>query len=501
MIEPKDVVVAYIIHETSTNNDIYRIKDTVSGRMTDTTLDVINKFKLDCSKAEKITINTLAKYSGSFKRGINDLDTWCRLHNRLDILADYNKADNKVSADSIARGSIQEVNWVCNKCGYKWSTHVKSRTTNKTECPQCRIKAGKYKVHTEENKFVNKAKELGLDYLLKEIQLPDSIDINNLYASDRRTFAWKCSKCNRLFRNCIQNRLLKGQKCPYCSKTGTSVPEQVVYFAVKQHYPDALYRHKFGKYEADIYIPSLNTIIDYRGMYYHKDREYIDDLKESLFKENGFNQIIILASSEYDNKENNQYIFFDGKDFTWLLTTIYNRLKINNDVDKNTTNKIVDKAIANRKQDKVMNCVAETNPELLEIWDEEKNKDSGITLYNVTRGTKYKAWFKCKKCENSYYAFIRKQVAGQRCPICNGTGTFAGANDVATTDPYILTVWDFEKNDAIGIKPTSVKAGSLKRAYMKCLYCGYSTDYQIRDVVKRRDTIKCNACKHKFFGV
>ena len=25
MIEPKDVVVAYIIHETSTNNDIYRI--------------------------------------------------------------------------------------------------------------------------------------------------------------------------------------------------------------------------------------------------------------------------------------------------------------------------------------------------------------------------------------------------------------------------------------------------------------------------------------------
>ena len=73
--------------------------------------------------------------------------------------------------------------------------------------------------------------------------------------------------------------------------------------------------------------------------------------------------------------------------------------------------------------------------------------------------------------------------------------------DVATTDPYILTVWDFEKNDAIGIKPTSVKAGSLKRAFMKCLYCGYSTDYQVRDVVKRRDTIKCNACKHKFFGV
>lgn len=500
MIKAEDVIVVYIIHETSTNKDIYRIKDTVSGRMTDTTLDIVNKFSLDCSNAEKITINSLEKYSGSFKRGINDLDTWRRLHNRLDILAEYNNADNELKATEISRGSIKRVNWVCNKCGNKWNTVLNIRVRNESNCPECMIKAGKYKVHTEENKFVNKAKALGLDYLLKEIQLPDNIDINDLYASDKKSYTWQCTRCHREFNNCIVNRF-RGQKCPYCSKTGTSVPEQVIYLALKQYYPDALYRHKFGKYEADICIPSLNTILDYRGMYYHKDREYIDDLKESIFNKNGFNQIIVLASSEYNNIEKNQYIFFDGKNFTWLLTTIYNRLKIKDDLDKNATDKIVDKAIANRKQDRVINCVAETNPELLEIWDDEKNKDSGITLYNVTKGTKYKAWVKCKKCGNSYYAFIRKQVIGQRCPICNGTGTFAGANDVSTTDPYILTVWDFEKNDAIGIKPSSVKAGSLKRAFIKCNYCGYSLDYQIRDIVKRKDTIKCNACKHKFFGV
>lgn len=498
MIDPKNVVVKYIIHEASNDRDIYRIKDNESGRMADTTLDIIQKFSVNYSDAEKITISSLDRYSGSFKKGINDLDTWCRLHNRLDILAEYNNTDNELKATEISRGSIKRVNWVCGKCGNKWNTVINIRVRNESNCPECMIKAGKYKVHTEENKFINKAKVLGLDYLLKEIQLPDNMDINELYASDRRTYTWKCIKCHKEFRNCIQNRL-KGQKCPYCSRTGTSIPEQVVYLALKQYYPDALYRYKFGKYEADIYIPSLNTIIDYRGMYYHKDREYIDDLKEETFKENGFNQIIILASNEYDNKENNQYIFFDGKNFAWLLTTIYNRLKIKNCLDKNTTDKIVDKAIADIKQDKVINCVAETNPELLEIWDEEANKDSGITLYNVTKGTKYKAWFKCKKCGNSYYASIRKQVIGQRCPACNGTSTIAGTNDVATTDPYILLAWDFAKNNEIGIQPSSVRAGSLKRVFLKCNHCGYSLDYQVRDITQRKNTIKCSLCKHKFF--
>lgn len=498
MINPEDVIVMYIIHETLNNRNIYRIKDTVSGRMTDTTLDIVNKFSLDCSKAEKITISSIDKYNGSFKRGINDLDTWCRLHNRLDILEDYNTATNELKACNIARGSIQKVNWKCNKCGNNWSTHVKSRTTNKTECPVCRIKDGKYKIHTEENNFVNKVKELGLDYLLKEIQLDSNTDIEKLYASDRRTYTWKCHKCQREFKNCIQNRI-RGQKCPYCSKTGTSIPEQVVYLALKKYYPDTLYRYKFGKYEADIYIPSVNTIIDYRGMYYHKDREYIDDLKESIFKDNGFNQIIILASNEYHNIENNNYVYFDGKDFTWLLSTIYNRLKLNNIIDENITNKVIDEAVANRSQNRVINCVAETNPELLEIWDDEANKGSGVTLYNVTKGTKYKAWFRCKKCGNSYYAFIRKQVIGQRCPICNGTSTLTGVNDLATTDAYILKAWDFDKNNEIGVTPYSVKAGSLKRAFIKCNNCGMSSDYQVRDIVNRARTIKCNRCKHKFF--
>ena len=332
MINPEDVIVMYIIHETLNNRDIYRIKDTVSGRMTDTTLDIVTKFSLDCSNAEKITINSLGKYSGYFKRGINDLDTWCRIHNRLGMLDEYNNADNELKATEISRGSVKKVNWVCNKCGNKWSTVLNIRVRNESNCPECMIKAGKYRVHTEENNFVNKAKELGLDYLLKEIQLPANIDINELYASDKKSYTWQCVKCHREFNNCIVNRF-RGQKCPYCSKTGTSIPEQVVYLALKKYYPDTLYRYKFGKYEADIYIPSVNTIIDYRGMYYHKDREYVDDLKESIFKENGFNQIIILASNEYHNIENNKYIYFDGKDFTWLLSTIYNRLKLNNVID------------------------------------------------------------------------------------------------------------------------------------------------------------------------
>ena len=81
----------------------------------------------------------------------------------------------------------------------------------------------------------------------------------------------------------------------------------------------------------------------------------------------------------------------------------------------------------------------------------------------------------------------------------NGSKVIAGVNDTATTDPYVLSVWDFDRNNEIGISPYSIKSGSLKRIFIKCRYCSLSSDYQLRDIINRKNTIKCNACKHKFF--
>lgn len=234
-------------------------------------------------------------------------------------------------------------------------------------------------------------------------------------------------------------------------------------------------------------------------MYFHDGREYIDDTKESFFITNNYNLLVILAQYDYSNTVNGRYLFFDGKDFTWLISTIYTMLNIQPLPTNTDIQRFYNESLKNRNSNKVINCIAETNPEILEIWDFEKNGDSGLTPYNLTRGTKYKAWFWCPKCGNSYYSQIRKQVAGQRCPTCYGSTSVTSENSLAATHPEILPIWDFEKNSENGITPDTIRPGSSKTVFIKCRNCGDSEDYQMRDIVKRENTIKCRQCKARYF--
>ena len=86
----------------------------------------------------------------------------------------------------------------------------------------------------------------------------------------------------------------------YCKPTkvhsrrnGTSLPEQIILYYVRDIFEDTKSRYVFfngkEKYEADIYVPSLNLVIEYDGAYYHKNsRKYNFDVqKNKFFKSNG----------------------------------------------------------------------------------------------------------------------------------------------------------------------------------------------------------------------
>lgn len=59
-------------------------------------------------------------------------------------------------------------------------------------------------------------------------------------------------------------------------------------------------------------------------------------------------------------------------------------------------------------------------------------------------------------CEvgHSWEATINSRVRNiVACPICNGRKLQSGDNDIATTHPEVLQLWDYEKNT--GVNPTS----------------------------------------------
>lgn len=72
---------------------------------------------------------------------------------------------------------------------------------------------------------------------------------------------------------------------------------------------------------------------------------------------------------------------------------------------------------ANQKVLKGFNDFATVYPELLSLWDYDKND---ISPEDVLGGGKKKYWWKCAKCNNSWEASMSHIISGTRCPYCAG---------------------------------------------------------------------------------
>lgn len=486
--------VKYIIHSYEIDETRYRTIDVDSGLMVDLDIQTVLKHNLDVSKAEKIEIKDINRFSGRLVKGLNDFETYCRLNNMLETLADYNRASNIRKASEISYGSIQEVNWVCTD-DHTWRTPIKSRTgKQRSGCPCCASQSGTYhKFSLGENDLVTWCINNNREDLIREYSSNNTLDPTSIAHSNQTSVEWICSKCGHTFRNSIRNRTKHNQSCPMCTKSGSSIPEMSLYFYISDSYKNVSYRAKINGYEADILISDTNIIIDYRGMYWHSEREQIDRLKIQLFNNLGYKVLVINQHYTYSNIIRDNQIYYDGKDIQILINMVSKVLNI--DYDKDKAKKSESLALYSKQSKRVINSIAETHPNICEKWDYDKNL--GLTPENFTSGTKYKAWFKCNKCGHSYYSYIRKQINGQGCPACSKcSDAVDGLSDLASTRPLFINIWNTEMNNQIGVHPNKVKEGSLKEAYFTCPLCKYIDKRQIR-VVFKNPWYKCKNCKIK----
>lgn len=101
----------------------------------------------------------------------------------------------------------------------------------------------------------------------------------------------------------------RSKKCPICFPRIYGKQQREVYdyilakgFVNKN---DILYNDRtlLKKYEIDILIPKLNISIEYNGIYWHKDRIELDNIKTTLLLEKGFKHMIILDRDWEKNNE------------------------------------------------------------------------------------------------------------------------------------------------------------------------------------------------------
>lgn len=218
---------------------------------------------------------------------------------------------------------------------------------------------------------------------------------------------WKCVECQNEWQASLVNRVAKGSGCPYCAN-----------LKVKTGFND---------------LKSLNPTLA---------REWDYEKNGDLLPEN------IVATSD--------------KKVWWKCPTCGNswqnaplRRK------KRGCPYCSNKAVACGYND-----LETTNPELLDIWDYEKNKY--FSPQNVVAGSEKKVYWLCEK-KHSWKATINSVVGGNRCPYCSNKKVLEGYNDIATVAPWMLLEWNYEKN--VGISPQKLTPGSEKRVWWICAKC------------------------------
>ena len=69
-------------------------------------------------------------------QGENDLATWCKEHNREDLLIEYSK-ENRLKANEISAKAHDKVKWICSRCKREFEQIIGNRTDKNQGCPYC----------------------------------------------------------------------------------------------------------------------------------------------------------------------------------------------------------------------------------------------------------------------------------------------------------------------------------------------------------------------------
>lgn len=350
--------------------------------------------------------------------------------------------------------------------------------------------------------------------------------------SQSNTYAyWKC-KYGHTWKAKINNRY-NGRGCPECRKgLKTSFPEQAVFFYIKKKFPDAINSYKdsfLNGMELDVFIPSINTGIEYDGIAWHKDESLEKETRKyEICKSHKITLIRLKENKEHFRNDLNiadQIILvrrqFSGKPVSYaaLDYAIRELLYALHDIDPSDLysryfRKIGDpdiyrelafgpkvKTDVNSRRDrdqiyqnylvtKENNSLASQYPEVAALWHPTKNGELSPSMFSPHSSTSV-WWF--GKCGHEWDTPITLMTRGYGCPYCHGLRVLKGFNDLQTVFPDIADQWHPTKNDKY--TPDMFTFGSGHRAYWLCPVCGQ--DWQAAINNRTTNHHGCPYCAHE----
>ena len=130
------------------------------------------------------------------------------------------------------------------------------------------------------------------------------------------------------------------------------------------------------------------------------------------------------------------------------------------------------------------NDLESIRPDIAKEWSE---RNYPIKPSDVMANTNRKYWWKCDK-GHEWKALVSSRNKGTKCPYCSGIILLQGFNDLAATNPELVSEWSDKNN----ISPNSVNAKSRISIIWSCRTCGYEWSTPI---YKRVNGGVCPCCK------
>lgn len=291
-------------------------------------------------------------------------------------------------------------------------------------CPQC---SGHVKTY---EKFIQEMKE----------KRPD-INVIGVYKNMNSGIHCQCKICgfNRYMDGTAwtpkPSHLLSGMGCPNCNNENkTSFAEQAILFYCNK-FTTAINKYtKFGV-EIDIWLPDLNTGIEYNGMYWHNKRKQKDKMKLNILHKNNIRMIVIQDSGE--NIINGDVITHTGcgkkyNEIDWAIKQLLTLLHISGiEVKTEQDEQAIYVQYASLKK---KNSFAFNYPDKAEEWDYKRN--CGVTPDMVNKQSDKMFFRICPICHTSYKTSLSNWIRRDGCHTC-APERQKGANN-PTAKPVLL---------------------------------------------------------------
>ena len=320
-----------------------------------------------------------------------------------------------LTPDTVTAKSPKKVWWRAT-CGHEWQAIIANRGKG-NGCPYC----SNQKALAGFNDLKSRCPEISAEWHpTRNIPLlPSEV----VYKSNKKVW-WK-GCCGHEWMQPISNRTVRHQGCPICARMAqTSFPEQAIFYYVKQAFPNAInsYQTIFdNEMELDIYIPEINTAIEYDGSNWHSSHNALlrEEMKYQICKENGIRLIRVkeVLNIEVKNTADTVILSKRHPSAAELDTAILNVMSALNVIVDVCTSRDAAQVYAQYRQRQKGRSFQSVYPELSAEWDTEKNDGLLPEMFAPRSGIS--VWWKCKTCGHEWKTIIAHRAAGSGCPKCS----------------------------------------------------------------------------------